>query len=113
LRSTEEENPAGITSLEQFLSLSLLRYARDPRAYEDQLRRSFTSAAFERVLQMVTQTSLLRDARRLFEGDFGRVLDEEGLWPIQFMTVDELELTTGGAEGWYQLNIRLLIWEKE
>jgi len=113
LRSTEEENPAGITSLEQFLSSSLLRYSRDPRAYQDQLRRSFTSAAFERVLQSVTQTSLLRDAQRLFEGDFGRELDEQGLWPIQFMTVDEIDVLQGGAEGWYKLKLRLLIWEKE
>ncbi|MFH1671113.1 MAG: hypothetical protein ABIA92_06075 [Patescibacteria group bacterium] len=111
-RSTEDENPAGIVALEQFLSLDLLRYARDVRAYEEQLKRSFTSEAFSQTLQSVTQGSKLRDARRLFEGDFGAKLDDAHLWPLQFLTVQEVELKEGSAEGWYRLSLELLVWER-
>jgi len=111
-RSTENENPAGIVALEQFLSLDLLRYARDVRAYEEQLKRSFTSEAFSQTLQSVTQGSKLRDARRLFEGDFGKKLDDAHLWPLQFLTVQEVELKEGGAEDWYRLSLELLVWER-
>ena len=106
-RSTEEENPAGIVALEQFLSLDLLRYVRDIRAHEDQLLRSFVSPAFESALQNVTQASLLRDARRILEGDFGRALDEKRIWPLQFLVVQEARLETGNAPEWYTLTLNL------
>ena len=111
-RSTEDENPAGIIALEQFFSLDLLRYARDVRAHEDQLKRSFTSEAFSQTLQSVTQGSQLRDARRLFEGDFGQKLIDTHLWPLQFLTIREVEFKEGGAEGWYRLSLELLVWER-
>ncbi|MBU0766765.1 hypothetical protein KKF55_03210 [Patescibacteria group bacterium] len=111
-RSTEDENPAGIVALEQFLSLDLMRYAQDVRAHEDQLKRSFASEAFSHTLQSVTQGSKLRDARRLFEGDFGKKLDDSNLWPLQFLTIREVELKEGGAEGWYRLSLELLVWER-
>lgn len=111
-RSTEDENPAGIVALEQFLSLDLLRYAIDVRAHEDQLKRSFTSDDFAETLKSVTQGSKLRDARRLFEGEFGNKLNETDLWPLQFLTIRGSEIKSGGAERWYRLSLDLLLWER-
>ena len=112
-RSTEEENPVGIIAIEQFLSLDLLRYARDPKAHEDQLRKSFSGVAFSQVLENVVQTSLLRDARRLFEGDFGRALEEERLWPLQFMTTKGVHVEAGSAEVWRKVGLEVFVWERE
>jgi len=110
--SSEEENPAGIIVLEQFLSQDLLRYALDPRSYEEQLKRSFVSSSFDRALQTVTQSSVLRDARRLLGGGFGHVLEERNAWPLQFMTVDEVYLQEGGVKGWHALELTVMLWEQ-
>ena len=112
MKSTEEENPSGIVALEQFLSLDLLRYARDVRAHESSLKRSFTSNAFANALLSVTQQSLLSDARDLFEGDFGKYLLESNLWPMQFMTLKSASLREGGADGWFLLDLEILVWER-
>ncbi|MDP6575183.1 MAG: hypothetical protein QF755_01695 [Candidatus Peribacteraceae bacterium] len=112
MHSTEEENPAGIVALEQFLSLDLIRYARDVRAFESKLKRSFTSNAFANTLLEVTHESLLSDARDLLEGDYGRYMQEVNLWPIQFVTLKSAKMSDGGAEGWHVLEIEILVWER-
>jgi hypothetical protein len=112
-QASEEENPAGIVALEQFLSLDLLSYTRDARAHEDNLRRSYSSPAFEQVLQGVLQSSLLRDARELFQGDFGRSLSERRLWPVQFMVLDSIKLQPGSVEGWHNVELTVLLLEKK
>ena len=110
---TEEENPAGIIALEQFLSLDLLRYAQDSKGYEEQVHRSLTSPLFERIFQSVLQNSLLRDARRIFGGDFGRLLLEQRVWPTPFFTVHEMHIRPGSAPGWYYLDLVIHAWEKD
>ena len=110
---SEEENPAGIVALEQFLSQDLLRYALDPRSTEEQLRRSFVSPAFDSAFQTVLQSSLLRDARRLLGGDLGQVLSERNIWPQQFITVGDVQLTQGQAPGWYAAQLTVFLWGRE
>ena len=112
MHSTEEENPAGIVALEQFLSLDLIRYVRDVRAHESKLKRSFTSNAFANTLLEVTNESLLSDARDILEGDFGRYMQEWGLWPVQFMTLKSAKMRDGGAEGWHVFEFEVLVWER-
>ncbi|PIR48338.1 hypothetical protein COU80_05200 [Candidatus Peregrinibacteria bacterium CG10_big_fil_rev_8_21_14_0_10_55_24] len=110
---SEEENPAGIVALEQFLSQDLLRYALDPRSTEEQLRRSFVSPTFSSALQTTLQSSLLRDARRLLGGDLGQVLLERNIWPQQFLTVEHVRLTQGQAPGWYAAELTVFLWGRE
>jgi len=112
LKITEEENPAGVVALEQFLSLDLVRYARDVKSHETQLKKSFTSTAFADTLQKITRKSLLKDVRSLLEGDFGKYVLESDLWPIQFMTLSEARGTEGGAEDWYMVRLEVLVWER-
>ena len=110
---TEEENPTGIVAVEKFLSQDLLRYARDPKAFQEILHRSFSSTAFANALRTITQTTLLRDAEKLFEGDLGRGLAENHLWPQQYMTVQNITLERGGAEGWYRVKVDIILHMKD
>ncbi|MFH0769796.1 MAG: hypothetical protein V1926_00280 [Candidatus Peregrinibacteria bacterium] len=110
---TEKENPVGIVSLEQFFSQDILRYARDAKAAEDQLLRSFASPTFTSVLQTVLRTSALADAERLFMGNLGKDYDERRLWPVQFLFPNEIMIEEGGAEGWYTLDLELLVLERK
>ena len=91
LHRTEEENPTGIVAVEHFLSTDLLRYAREPKPFEEQLRRSFTSDAFLAAFQKILDTSLL-DVRRLFGGRLGSALEAEDLWPLRFLILDRAEI---------------------
>jgi len=110
--SLEEENPVGIVSLEQFLSLDLLRYARDSHAAEDQLQRSLPSPAFGSALKSVTKSSLLLSAQRVLLGDFGRQIEEKRLWPVQFLLPQWFSVEAGGAPGWYKVSLQLSVLER-
>ncbi len=84
---TEQENPAGIVSLEQFLDTDLLAYAKEPRLTEDRLLKSFTAPAFATAVQTATSTDAMRDAKRLLTGSLGSALRENQLWPPVLLTV--------------------------
>ena len=111
-QGTESENPAGIVALEQFLSTNLLSFARDERTYVEQLKRSFTSPLFERTLRSVLDHSRLRDAEKLFADSFGEHLQQQKLWPMQFVTVQSIRTKKGGAAQWYTMDVELLVWER-
>jgi len=107
VQRTEAENPAGIVAVEDFLSTDILEYVRNSRPYEDQLLRSFASPTFERVVQSITATSLLRDARILFEGSLGETFASRSLWPLPFVTVEHVSQQSGGTAGWYTVSLEL------
>lgn len=109
LRATEDENPAGIVALEQFLATDLALYAHDARATEEQVRRSFSGEAFLTTFRTVLDTSLLNDARTLFGGDLGRDMERARLWPMQFMLLKRAEVTPGRATDWYSVDITVLL----
>lgn len=93
LRLTEKENPAGIAALEQhFLSVDLLRYARDPQSYENRLMASFPSESFADSFQAVRSSGVLSDARRLLGGKLGDLLDEQNLWPMRLLDIENVSV---------------------
>lgn len=107
IHATEEENPTAIVALEQFFSADLLSYAREPRPIEEQLRRSLPGEGFQVVFRTVTEQSLLRSLKDLMARPFGKTMEQLKLWPMQFISIDRLELTSGAAEGWYRLDLTL------
>ncbi|MDD5623538.1 MAG: hypothetical protein PHI23_02410 [Candidatus Peribacteraceae bacterium] len=113
VRTAEEENPAGVVALEQFFATDLFAYAREPRPFQEQLKRSLVGPAFLRALQSTEETSLLRDARELFQSGLGDAFDRSRLWPMQFITVRDAELKPGKAEDWYTLNLTLQLYSRQ
>ncbi|MDA0375816.1 MAG: hypothetical protein O3A80_00705 [bacterium] len=105
----EQENPSGIVALEQFLSADLLRYAENPKTYEEQLRRSFSSATFLNLFENVLRTSLLREVKNLLHSDLGEILSGYKLWPLQLMVVEEVSMKSGDAPKWQRLRLTLLV----
>lgn len=110
IRVTEEENPAGVIALEQFFGTDLLAYAAEPRAFEAQLTRSLQSEGFLSAFRAALQTSLLQEAKTLFQGSLGEKMAEAHLWPTGFMAVDKIALIPGAVPDWYtvRLNLSLL-----
>jgi hypothetical protein len=92
LSASEKENPAGVISLEGFLSADLLRYARDSRSYEDQLRRSFTSPVFTNAFENILQNSRLRDIKMFLGGEVGQLLESNDMWPLRFMSLENAHI---------------------
>jgi mannose/fructose/N-acetylgalactosamine-specific phosphotransferase system component IIB len=108
LLKTEEENPSGITALEQFLSADLLRYVRGgKRSFDDQLLRSFSSPAFFEIFQSVMNTELLNEAHRALEGNLGEMLEEQKLWPLPFISLKNAHVQTE-ENGWHNVNLELI-----
>lgn len=109
---TEMENPAGIAVLEQYLSADLMDYVNEPRPHDEQLRRAFAGDAFRQELDDMLQGSFLRDAKRLFGGPLGKILQDRNLWPMPLMTVESVRLEPGSAEGWYRLDLVLHLYQR-
>lgn len=107
LESTEQENPAGVVVLEQFLSTDLLDYALDPQAHEKRLTSSFASNAFTNALHNTLRSPMMNDARRVLGGRIGAVLKDQNLWPLPAMTLHRIHLKPGGAEGWYKVGLKV------
>ncbi|MBP9750780.1 MAG: hypothetical protein KBC95_02950, partial [Candidatus Peribacteraceae bacterium] len=107
LQLTEHENAAGLPALEDFLRTPLLTYARGSQAARDELTRNFGSDTFAQALEDIIQGSRLPQVRYLLGGTFGAALQEAGLWPLRFMTVDHTEVTPGPAGGLYTLSLSL------
>jgi hypothetical protein len=103
---TEEENPAALTVLEQFLATDLLLYVREPAIYEHQVLRSLTSETFEQSFANVLQSSGLAKARYLYGGMLGQLLETHNLWPTQKLGLEHVEVTPLGA-GRYRVALRL------
>ena len=109
----EQDNPAGIVALEQFLSVDVLRYAEDPKTYEEQLKRSFSTSTFLNAFENVVRTSMLYDAKILLGSDLGQVLQGYKLWPMQIMALDEVSVTPGNAPKWYKLGVTVSVFSEE
>ncbi len=106
LSLTEQENPAAVTSLEQFLDSDLFFYLQEPRSAEEQLLKSFTSPSFETALQAATSGDDMREARRVFAGPLGEALAKERLWPLPLLRLDSAEQKTL-EDGSLQLTVQL------
>ena len=102
----EEENPAGIVALEQFISTDLLEYALDSRPYDDRLKRSFLGSNFLKTLEDVFSESVVADAKDLLGGPLGHVLKQQKLWPMPFLTFEKIIIEQGKSDGWHMLSIR-------
>ena len=96
-RMTETENPAAIPALEQFLSVPLLSYAREPKRYYEQLQRAFSSESFVREMDVLVDGSALPAVRHLLGGTLGLTLEERGLWPLRFLTLERVDVAREGA----------------
>lgn len=93
LRLTEEENPAAVTALEQFLSADLLVYVKDPGGTERQLLRAFTSNTFADGFRRIVAGSDLPKAEALFAGDILAAMEKEKLWPVRMLRIKGLSVT--------------------
>ncbi len=109
----EQENPSGIIAFEQFLSADLLRYAEDPKAYEEQLKRSFGNTSVVNAFENVLRVSLLRDVRKILHSDLGTVLQSYKLWPMQLMTLNQAIVTPGSAPGWQKLHLEVSVFSEK
>lgn len=109
----EQENPSGIIALEQFLSADLLRYSEDPKAYEEQLKRSFGSTTFGNALENVLRVSLLRDVRKILQSDLGEVLQSYKLWPMQIMSLQKVSVLPGNAPKWQRLGLTVQVYSSK
>lgn len=100
LTLTEEENPAALPSLENFLGTDLLHYAIEPRAAEEQLKKSFSSEIFLQTLDDILTESQLSEARRILSGPVGRALSDHHLWPMRFLSIESVteEETPNGTK---------------
>lgn len=106
----EQENPAGIIALEQFLSADLLKYAENPKVYEEQLKRLFGNTAFVNTFENIVRVSLLRDVRIILRSDLGEILQGYKLWPMQMMTLETVHTKPGNAEGWQKLGLTVSVY---
>ncbi|MBM3230906.1 hypothetical protein FJZ28_01105 [Candidatus Peregrinibacteria bacterium] len=109
LQAVETENPAGIIALEEFLSVQLQDFAENPKLYEDQLLRSFSTPAFLNTFHAAIRSSLLREAQELLSSDLGGVLVRYKLWPLQIMTVDTVSLRPGSAPKWHRIGLQFTV----
>lgn len=111
LSLTEQENPAAVVSLEQFLDTDLAVYASEPRIVEDQLLKSFTSPAFSTAVQSAVSSDRMQDAKRLLQGRLGETLRANQLWPAPLLKSAGLTLKHL-PEGLVELQWRLLTAER-
>lgn len=109
LHRIEQENPAGIIALEQFLSVDLMWYIEEPKTFEQQLKKSFSSDILRTTFDHVVRTSLLYDAKIVLGSDLGEVLRSYKLWPLQMMVLQEASLKAGSAPGWHRLGLTVLV----
>lgn len=109
LSSAEAESPTGVVALEQFFAVDLPDYAVNPKLYEDQVLRSFTTSAFLNTFRNIMRTSLLYDGKDLLTSDIGSVLIDYKLWPLQIMAVDEVSLMPGSAPKWHRLSLKIRV----
>lgn len=96
LSLTEQENPAAISALENFLSESLIAYAHDPKQSQEQLLKSFSSESFAQALRTITRKSRLQEVTRVFNGDFLRAIDAQVLWPLRYLEVAKADIKDNG-----------------
>lgn len=87
LSLTEQENPATVAALEQFFSVDLLRYANEPRSFDEALLKSFSSDAALQGVHSFLDNPRLHSIRDLL-GPMGDALRANRLWPLQFLQIE-------------------------
>lgn len=92
LLKTEEENPAAVTALEQFLSTDLLGYVRDPGVTENKLLKAFASSDFADDLRRLIEMSRLPQIEKLFTKDILASIDAEKLWPVRMLRITHISI---------------------
>ncbi|MCK5020201.1 MAG: hypothetical protein KAS32_24395 [Candidatus Peribacteraceae bacterium] len=112
LYRTEQENPAGIVALEQFFSTDLMQYAKDSHSHEQRLLRSFSSDSFLSAFHGIVKSSLLKEAKMIFGGEFGAMFSRHSLWPLPLLSLGEVTLRTGGSPGWNKVDVELLLYTR-
>ncbi len=91
LRLTEDENPASVAALEQFLRTDLLRYSEEPRPFEEQLLKSFSAdTTIESVRAFLTSADM--QATRTLLKDLAPSIRSAKLWPLRFMQMQKADV---------------------
>ncbi len=101
---TEQENPAALTVLEQFLGTDLLQYASDPTTAEREVLRSLTSASFEQHFTSALRTSSLAKAKYLLGDGWGKALTQRNLWPTPLLSVQTVDMQALSGDA-YRLDV--------
>lgn len=99
-RLMEDQNYAGIVPVERFLSADILSYVENPKLVDERLAQAFSSEEFLTSFRALLKSSRLPKVREFLQGDLGRTLVAQKLWPIQFLTVEKesVEELPGGWE---------------
>ena len=85
LRLTEQENPAAIAHLEQFLAADVESYAKEPKPFEEQMFRAFSDGPLLDQLTDVIRAGRLASVRDMLDSSLGQALTERELWPMRFL----------------------------
>lgn len=104
MKRSDQENPAGITSLERFLGTDLLRYVLEPKLFEEGLLGAYTSAGFADALQRITRGPSLTQAKEVLGLGLAQVLEQEKLWPLPFIKTSNIETKQDGV--WYTISLK-------
>ncbi len=105
LAMTEQQDPSSVAVIEHFLSVPVLRYALDPRPYDQEVMRAFTGETAQ-LFSEFTAHSDLAQIRDFFSGEFGRVLVQQHLWPVRFLTADRMTVTALDGE-WRKVSMEV------
>lgn len=97
LALTEEDNPASVIALEQFLGTDLLRYSEDPALYEGQLSKAYASPLFAHTFRDVLQAPRMRYAREMLQA-FAPALRSQNLWPVRLLTIESVTVHSAGND---------------
>lgn len=106
LQMTEDEDPTSIAVMEHFLSTSILPYAREPKPFEEQVFRSFTSPAFQRSFTELLRHSGLTAMQSIYGGGLGQALSQQKLWPLRFVTLERMAIR-GLSDGWFHASFTI------
>lgn len=87
LELSEQENPALLPVVEQFLATDSLQYAQDPRSTDAALQRNFGDGALAQALRDILSDGSAGDTLRALRSDLGAVLHVEQFWPLPFTDI--------------------------
>lgn len=108
LRYTEKNTPAALPDIEAFFNLSLLEYGSDADLHIRRLMRSFNDSVFTELLELAITSPHMQGASKLFSGSLGELFAQNSLWPMPFMQLNQLSLTKGSEDHWYQTRWEIL-----
>ncbi|MBI5155822.1 hypothetical protein HZA45_00955 [Candidatus Peregrinibacteria bacterium] len=110
LAMTEQQDPSSVAVIEHFLSVPVLRYALDPKPYDQEVMRAFTGETAQLFSEFIAHSDLAQ-IRDFFSGEFGRVLVQQHLWPVRFLTADRMTVTALDGE-WRKVSMEVRAYSK-